>query len=69
MNIFMLANLLTLVFIVCDVVGQIDWPWWKIIMPTICAFIIALLLSFCSVLIELKKSEKAARQRRNNRYK
>lgn len=40
---------LTAAFVVLDVAGEIDWPWWLIVMPVLISIVIGMLIWLASL--------------------
>lgn len=53
-------HLLTIVFVCAKILTLIDWSWWLVFLPSIIAFVIALLMIFgvvgLAVLVDKKKN-------------
>lgn len=47
-------NGLTLVFILCKLLGVIDWPWFLIFLPSICSFLLRFIVAYAKISNERK---------------
>jgi len=49
-----LTELLTIVFVVCKIVGAITWSWWLVLLPEIIAIVIYALFVGLALFAEFK---------------
>lgn len=47
-------NRLTLVFILCKLIGAIDWSWFIVLTPLMISFVFALFVSILKVKLDIK---------------
>ena len=65
-----IAEILTVIFVVMKLTGNISWSWWLVLLPEIIAFVVyaALIALHVTVTIQAEKEiRKAARSLRENR--
>ena len=48
-----LLEILTIIFVVCKLVGVIDWPWLVVLLPEIIAISIYIIISILGISLTL----------------
>lgn len=51
----MFLQALTLIFIVLKLTDVVDWSWWVVLSPAICAVVLAFIASFTMEIIGKRK--------------
>ena len=46
------SGLLTLIFVICKLIGIIEWSWWVVFLPLPIAFVLVFILTLIIALLE-----------------
>ena len=46
------SGLLTLIFVICKLIGIIEWSWWVVFLPLPISFVLVFILTLIIALLE-----------------